>query len=140
MSEPVSASFEDIKTLCPGADSDFICAQLEKKATADQAQSAWMEEQNQRIEAAEQRAKEAEEKAKEAETKTQAPGNDPVEESFAGSETSGGGNPIERFTALVREKEKSLSGPPQARRQKATVIINQEHPGLADEVRAFANK
>jgi len=48
--EKTPASYDDIKLLCPGADATFICSQLEKKATEDQARSTWMEEQNRRAE------------------------------------------------------------------------------------------
>jgi len=55
-----AASYEDLKACLPGANAEFICSQLEKKATLDQAQSAWMEEQNRRIEAAQKKAQAAE--------------------------------------------------------------------------------
>ena len=51
MSDDVKkAEYTDLAVLCVGADNDFICAQLGKGATADQAQSAWMERQNATIE------------------------------------------------------------------------------------------
>ena len=55
-----AASYEDLKACLPGANAEFICSQLEKNATLDQAQSAWMEEQNRRVEAAEKKAQAAE--------------------------------------------------------------------------------
>ena len=38
----MSASFEEIKAACLGADNDFICQQLEAKSTLDQARENWM--------------------------------------------------------------------------------------------------
>lgn len=35
------ASYEQIKAVCKGAPADFICAQLERKATVEQARDAW---------------------------------------------------------------------------------------------------
>jgi signal peptide peptidase SppA len=50
--EPATATYADIKAACIGANAEFLCGQLEKKATIDEATSAWMVEQNSRIEAA----------------------------------------------------------------------------------------
>ncbi len=46
---PLTATLEQIQTACEGADSDFVVGQLQNKATVQQAQSAWIAEQNTRI-------------------------------------------------------------------------------------------
>lgn len=64
--KPEAASYEDIVACCPGADDDhaFVCSQLAKKATLDQAQTAWMEHLRENASAEKKRADEAEAKAK----------------------------------------------------------------------------
>ena len=64
-----AASFEDLKICCPQADEKFICAQLERQSTVDQAQSAWMEEQQRRLEALQKELTETKEKQQSAEQK-----------------------------------------------------------------------
>ncbi len=44
-----TATYEELKACLPGVTAEFICAQLEKKATLDQAQTAWMEHQQAEI-------------------------------------------------------------------------------------------
>jgi predicted phage gp36 major capsid-like protein len=51
-SQPQPASYHDLAQGCAGADAAFICSQLGANATLAQAQSAWMAEQNKRLEAA----------------------------------------------------------------------------------------
>ncbi len=46
-----AGTYDELKAACPGADAEFLCAQLEAKATVDQAGKAWMTEQNKRLEA-----------------------------------------------------------------------------------------
>lgn len=53
------ATYDEIKSGCLGADPQFICSQLEAKATLPQAQATWMAEQNRRIQAASERAEQA---------------------------------------------------------------------------------
>lgn len=67
--KPAAASFEDLTACLPGADEKFICSQLAKKATLDQAQTAWMEEQQRRIEAKEKELSEAKAAAESAQAK-----------------------------------------------------------------------
>jgi signal peptide peptidase SppA len=93
---PEPASFEDLKLCCPGADNDFLVGQLERKATIDQAQTAWMETQNQRIKAVEQAAEEAEAKAAR-------PGVEPVGDG-AGKPAESSGDAVAEFDTAVREQ------------------------------------
>lgn len=76
---PKAATIKELKAACPGADEKFLLGQLEAEATIDQARSAWIVEQNSRLEASETARKEAENKALAAEEKAsaqqRAPGN-----------------------------------------------------------------
>lgn len=50
--EPQPASYEALRARCIGADAEFICGQMEAKATVEDAVAAWMTEQQARLEAA----------------------------------------------------------------------------------------
>lgn len=97
------ASYEDLKAALPGADSDFICSQLEKKANLDQARAAWMEQQNKRIEAANKKA-EAATSAKEATAKKLGV---TVQGEERPKDKSGGGDAVAEFSRLVEAKMKT---------------------------------
>ena len=47
-----AANYAELKAGLIGADADFICSQLGANATLDNAKTAWMKEQNTRVEAA----------------------------------------------------------------------------------------
>lgn len=64
ISAPQPATYAELKAACAGADADFICKQLDAKATVQHATQCWMAEQNARIEAANKKAAEAEDKVK----------------------------------------------------------------------------
>ena len=130
---PVVASFDELENALPGADNDFLVAQMKAKATLPQAQSAWMTEQSRRIEAAEkkavsaQKAAEAAEKAKaEAEAK---PGVEAMNEGKVGESenTAFGGDPIAEWK--TRLQAKIDAGMP---RQQAASRLNKEEPGLRE--------
>lgn len=121
---PQAASYADLKACLPGADSDFICKQLESNATIDQAQSSWMEEQNRRIEAAEKKAKE---------TSVEVPGVDGLQDEKADSADNG--NASEAFWASVAAKEKG--GMSRQRAVSKTVREDKElHAAMLSEVNA----
>lgn len=46
---PQPASYQDVVAGCPGADETFICDQLSRKATTEQAQRAWLETLSERV-------------------------------------------------------------------------------------------
>jgi len=48
--EPVAATYQELKAAVPQATADFLCDQLERKATADEAKGAWMAHQAKEIE------------------------------------------------------------------------------------------
>ena len=122
-----AASFEDLKACLPGADSDFICSQMEKKATLDQAQSAWMEEQNKRLAAADKKAEKAVEEKKASDAK---PGLD-----FEGEGTGTGGDGDAAFGGdPIAEWNKRLAAKVDAGmpRMQAASRVNKEMPGLRE--------
>ena len=87
--EPKAASYEELKSKLVGADADFICGQLEAKATADVAVAAWMAEQNSRLEQAKAKAE------------LPRPGVDALASGKAKVEQAG--DPIEAFEGRVSE-------------------------------------
>ncbi len=131
---PVVASFEDLKACLPGADSDFLCSQLEKKATLDQAQSAWMEEQNKRVIKANKAEAAANEAVKAAAGK---PGLN-VEGEGTGGDTDGeaafGGDPIAEWDGKLAAKVKAGMS-----RAQASSQLNREVPGLREAYVAAYN-
>jgi len=114
---PVAASFEDLKIVLPNADNDFICAQMEKKATIDQARTAWDEEQSARLKA-------AEEKTKAAEAKADTPGVEPLGTANVDA-AEDDGDPIAAFKEAVAEKMKQGMT-----RQRATAAVVHENHEL----------
>ncbi len=59
-----AATFEELEKACPRAGAEFLCAQLKKKATVDQAVAAWNEARDARLEALEKENAELQAKAK----------------------------------------------------------------------------
>lgn len=121
--KPQPATYADIKACCPGATSDFICSQLERNVTLDQAQSNWMEAQNREIAETKAKVEEAEKKlAAKAEAETigvQALG------SGAAKQQEQSGDPLAEFPALLaKHKARGLSG------QKALSAAVKENPEL----------
>lgn len=97
-----SASYEELKAGCVGADPAFLCSQLEAKASLQQAQAAWMREQASRLQATQQQLAEA--KAKPAPTAAK-PGVDPLISSAAhGRMGSVDGDPIAAWNEAVAAK------------------------------------
>lgn len=47
--QPQAATLQELRAACPGADNDFLVAQLEHGATVAQAQQAWMQAMQQRL-------------------------------------------------------------------------------------------
>ncbi len=115
-----AATLEDMKIRCPGADNDFLIGQLEKKATEDQAQSAWMDEQQKRLDA-----KQAEVDQLKASGKK--PGVDPLSDgNGTGGRQAGSddGDPVAEFGAKVAEKVRG--GMPRRRAVQAVCRENRE--------------
>jgi len=118
------ASLDDLKICCPGADNDFLIEQLSKKATVDQAQSAWMEEQNRRLQAAQ---KEAADAKAQAAAKAGSTGVLPI--TSGKTPESAGGDAIERFGAAVAQKMAERK----CDRAKAVGLVVREQPELHQE-------
>ena len=117
-----AATCEELQACIPGVTSDFIVAQLEKNATLDQAQSSWMEQQNERIAAAEKEA---------ADAKAAQPtkgGLSPVGtgKKVKASDDTDHGDAIESFGAKVAER--MAAGSPD--RQAAVAAVVKANPEL----------
>lgn len=115
-----AARFEELKAGCPGGDNDFLVAQLDAKATLEQAQKALMAEQAKRIEAAEKERDDAK-----AAQKTG--GVDPVGTGNlkGGSGNAAGGGGVDEFNATVQEAMKGGLD-----RRKAVMRVARQHPDL----------
>lgn len=119
--EPPVASFQGIKEACPGADSAFICAQLECKATVEQVGKAWMAEQATRLAATQKELENA--KAVAAKPGVEALGTAVSE----GDTDAGDGNPIQAWRSAVDAKVKAGMN-----RMRAASAVNRERPGLRE--------
>jgi signal peptide peptidase SppA len=119
---PQPASYNDLKAALPGADADFICSQLGQQATVAQAQTAWMTEQNRRIESARASEKQAVETAANAGKKT---GVQPL---GPGATREAAGDAIATFESAVSAK--IAGGKPRA---KAVSDVIAENPQLHEE-------
>jgi len=109
-------TIQDLRICCPGADEKFLVGQLDRRATIDQAQSAWMEEQNRRLAAAEKQLAEARTQAEAAAKK---PGVEALGNGTASSAQTGG-DPIAEFNAAVAGHR--AAGKTQAQAVRAAVV------------------
>lgn len=95
---PIAASYEEIKAECEGADSTFICGQLEAKATVEQARRAYMAELKTRTTAAEKRAEKAEDR------KPDKPGVDALGTGKGGGESEIEGDAVAQWDEAINAK------------------------------------
>jgi signal peptide peptidase SppA len=131
---PQPATYAEIKVACAGADSDFICQQLEAKATKETAVSAWMSEQQKRLHTANKAKAEAEQKVEEAnkakaEAEQKAKTGKPGVGILGGGKGDGGGgigNAASEFIKAVEDKMK-LYG---ILKQEAIREVVKENPEL----------
>lgn len=106
---PQAATLPELRAACPGADNDFLIAQLDGGATEVEASRAWMTEQNRRLEAAE--VEKAEQAAKLAEAESQAaaadqhPGVDALGTENAGDAGGSAMSVSDRWEAAVEAYE-----------------------------------
>lgn len=122
---PKQASYEQIKAACVGADAAFIVSQLEHKATVAQATSAWMAEQNARVEKANKEAADAKAAAEAAKNR---PGVEPVRSGGTNSSTSNDSADAEgQFKAAVADKVKAGMS-----QTAAHVAVCKENPELRE--------
>jgi len=127
--KPIAATIDDILACCPGADDSFVCEQLKRKVTLDQAQSAWMEEQNARLEKAKRERDQIKQQAAAAKEK---PGVEPVAD--VASSNSAFSNPQAEWNEAIEKKvQAGLS------RQRAASIVAREQPDLRQAVIDAAN-
>jgi len=101
--KPLAASYQDLVAALPGASSDFLCKQLEAKATVEQATRAFLAHQQELLAAKTKEADEAKAAATAAAAKK--PGQKPVASTgqAAGAEAAGG-DAIDRWEAAVAAK------------------------------------
>lgn len=123
LSDP-AASYQDLVAGCVGADEKFICSQLAKKATLEQATAAWMAELNDRLQASQKAAAEASEKAEAAAKK---PGVDPVVSSATndGAGAEANADACEQWEAKVEAKIAAGMSRP-----RAVAAVAKAHPDL----------
>lgn len=127
-----AATYAELKAACVGADSDFLCKQLEAAATTEAAQRAWMGEQQQRLDAAKQEAAkvkaEAEKVAVDAETAKRKPGVPPLGDGKPLESSASDEDPATAWREKVQAKMRR--GMNQAAAMSA---VETEHPGLRQQ-------
>ncbi|MDD5657873.1 MAG: S49 family peptidase [Elusimicrobia bacterium] len=124
--QPRGASYEDLKQGCAGAPPEFLCQQLERRATLDQARAAWMQQQQEAIAAGQKRIAELEARAN-------MPGAAPVGSRPGGTEGEGG-TAKERLDAAVAELV--AAGRP---RHLAAQMVLRRDPALREALVAEGN-
>jgi ATP-dependent protease ClpP protease subunit len=137
---PQPAAYGELKAALVGADPAFICAQLEATATLAQAQTAWMAEQNRRLEAANKLAQENKAKAEEAVALAAAKSSG-IKPLGIGQATNGdaAGDPIAEFTRLVNEA--LAAGKPRAKAVSDVIAANpQLHADYLEAYNALHKK
>jgi len=124
--KPKRATIQELRAACPGADAEWLLAQVEVGATLAQAQTRWSGEQVKRIEA---QVAELEQSQKElAEAKTRTPlGVKPVAELADGGSTAAPEDPIAAWNAAL-EKELATG----TSRHQAVININRRDPALRE--------
>lgn len=135
---PLAANYAEVKAACPGADSTFICAQLERSATAEQASSAWTGELMRRVDAAteaqvkaEKEAADAKAELEEARKASASRGQRPL----GGHRSSGDtGNPEAEFWAAVKVEQDSGKT-----KRQAVATVARENPELHQAYIAAVN-
>lgn len=143
--EPKSHGYHSLLEACAGCDpansgddARFLCEQLGRKATADQAAKAWMQTLKARSDAREQEL--AAERKKAAEAAAQQPsqsaagGIDPVRATEPQRGT-GADDPAAEWRAAVDEEAKRFGGD----RVKAIKAVDRKHPELRQQMLAAAN-
>ncbi len=104
--QPQATTLKQLREACPKADNDFLCGQLEKEATVDQARAAWIDEQNSRIEASKKQLEEAKAQAAKPGVDALGGGSDANKATAA--------DPIAAFDQAVAEKVKAGMPKPRA--------------------------
>lgn len=125
--KPQPATSAELRAACPGATSDFILAQLEAGATIQNAQAAFIAEQQKQVELAQKEAEEAKAKAEQAEAASKLPGNQAVQTDHSQSnDWSGGGARAAWKSAISEKTSRGMSN------QDAAVAVDRENPGLRE--------
>ena len=120
--KPGPATYHELKAALVGADAPFLTSQLDANATVAQATSAWMAEQNKRLETATATAKQA--------SAGKGPGVRPLSTRplEADQEAEEGGDVVSQFNAAVEK----IAGPNAGweKRQAAVISIANRNPAL----------
>lgn len=130
---PKAATLPELKAACPGANAEFLMAQLEASATIEAAGKSWMTELTNKLAASNAEL----EKAKKAPPPATAPTATGVEPLPTGSKASAAdvsGDPIAEFEELVTAQVKL--GKPQ---HQANAIVCRKHPELREAMVAAHN-
>lgn len=117
--QAAAATVDQIRKACAGATAEFVLSQLERKATVEQAMSAWIGEQGKALAKAQDETKQAAAAAKK-------PGVEALtgKRSTAG-ESSYDGDPRAEFDAKVRDRMKGGQS-----RVDAIQAVSRQHPEL----------
>jgi len=130
---PKSATWQELKACCPGADAEFLGSQMDMQVTAETASQAWMSELQKRSEAdakarqdAEDARAEAEKQAADAKAEAEAAKvGKPGVEMLGGGKTSQDSDPIAAWKTAVEAKISQGMD-----RVKATRMVVREDPEL----------
>ncbi len=107
---PVAATLDELKVCCPGATDAWVLDQLGRKATLDQARSAWAEQQQAELATLKTKVDEQTKETGELKAQIEAAKKKPGVEPLGGGEKPGGqtgGDPEAAFEAAVEEKMKT---------------------------------
>jgi len=126
---PKPATLQELRSALVGADSDFLLEQLSENATLQDAQEAWICEQNDRLAVAQKAVKEAEEKAAAAASE----GVEPIGEQAA-KDRGRDGSARDEWNERI---EKKVAGGMD--RPRAVMAVNRENPGLREAMLAQVN-
>lgn len=137
--EPRAATLAELKAACPGADSDFLLAQMEANATTDAAQRAFIAAQQKQLSEAKAESEKTQARVAELEQsnkQVQPPGNPPLQSEPTQSDTSwNGGNATAAWNNAMREKITMGID-----RLTAANQVVQENPGLREAYLAEQEK
>lgn len=130
VTKPAAATLQEIQGACAGADNDFLVEQLGTNATLDQARSAWMAEQNRRLEAQQEKLDKQEAAAKK-------PGFDIPGERASGQQSGDAAydDPVAEFNSRIRKR---VAGGMD--RRTATMAVAREDKALHEAFVKATNK
>lgn len=126
--QPVAATLQDLKSACPGASSDFLLAQLEQKATTQQAVTAWNKSLQEQLEAANKKLEEASSQTTETTQTAPAPRKVGVPPVGAGTTSTDADSSTDASAEFETAVEKQMASG--VSRQQAIANVATKHPEL----------